>query len=196
MFDDEEVAMAGIPTKHAHIQFRSRLEATWAAFFTLLGWDWEYEPFDLDGWIPDFSIRGFCGPILVEVKPIDRPDEDLFSRLNEITNRSGRASDEILVCGTGPFCGDESYSAFAIGWFGEGTWWQNALLLARRDGLYGLCPSMGAYNCRIWQSSWGGHPPVIGWHDGPKSEQLDQAERLWARAKNSTQWKRPRRVTT
>ena len=34
----------GIPTLYNGIQFRSRLEAKWAAFFDLLGWEYEYEP--------------------------------------------------------------------------------------------------------------------------------------------------------
>ncbi len=40
---------------YAGVQFRSRLEARWAAMFDLLGWPWEYEPVDLDGYIPDYS---------------------------------------------------------------------------------------------------------------------------------------------
>lgn len=59
--------MKAIPTKYAGVQFRSRLEARWAAMFDLLGWRWEYEPIDLDGYIPDFIVRG---SLLVEVKPI------------------------------------------------------------------------------------------------------------------------------
>ncbi len=66
--------MNAIPTKYAGVQFRSRLEARWAAFFDLLGWRWEYEPIDLAGYIPDFIVTGFLGrgrqDILVEVKPI------------------------------------------------------------------------------------------------------------------------------
>jgi len=49
-------------------RFRSRLEARWAAFFDLVGWRWTYEPFDADGWIPDFLIDGER-PLLVEVGP-------------------------------------------------------------------------------------------------------------------------------
>ena len=60
----------GIPTTYKGIRFRSRLEAKWAAFFDLLGWAWEYEPFDLNGWIPDFVIKGQRHTVLVEVKPI------------------------------------------------------------------------------------------------------------------------------
>jgi hypothetical protein len=53
--------IANIPTIYKGVQFRSRLEAKWAAFFDLLGWRWHYEPLDLDGWIPDFLIEPFNG---------------------------------------------------------------------------------------------------------------------------------------
>jgi len=33
------------------IRFRSRIEAQWAEMFTKLGWEWEYEPIDLNGYI-------------------------------------------------------------------------------------------------------------------------------------------------
>lgn len=65
------------PTKYNGVQFRSRLEARWAAFFDLAGWEWEYEPIDLVGWSPDFKVSFPCGhsecptchTILIEVKP-------------------------------------------------------------------------------------------------------------------------------
>lgn len=60
-----------IPTTYAGVNFRSRLEARWAAFFDLCGWKWDYEPFDLDGWAPDFKIRTEWCEVLVEVKPVD-----------------------------------------------------------------------------------------------------------------------------
>lgn len=60
----------GIPTTYKGIRFRSRLEARWAVFFDLMGWRWDYEPFDTNGWIPDFALTT-RRTILVEVKPID-----------------------------------------------------------------------------------------------------------------------------
>ena len=65
------------PTKYNGVQFRSRLEARWAAFFDLAGWEWEYEPIDLVGWSPDFKLTIPClhsecngqHVLLVEVKP-------------------------------------------------------------------------------------------------------------------------------
>lgn len=44
------------PTFFDGIQFRSRLEAKWAAFFSLAGWQWLYEPLDLGEWSPDFLL--------------------------------------------------------------------------------------------------------------------------------------------
>lgn len=62
-------SMRGIPTVYNSIQFRSRLEAKWAYFFDLIGWPYQYEPFELDGYIPDFVLT-FSNPVLVEVKPV------------------------------------------------------------------------------------------------------------------------------
>lgn len=61
--------MTAIPTTYAGVRFRSRLEARWAAFFDLLGWPWEYEPLDLNGYIPDFIVTFRTARVLVEVKP-------------------------------------------------------------------------------------------------------------------------------
>lgn len=65
------------PTIYKGVQFRSRLEARWAAFFDLIGWKWEYEPIDLKGWTPDFLVTFPCNhsecsgnhTLLVEIKP-------------------------------------------------------------------------------------------------------------------------------
>ena len=65
------------PTKYAGVQFRSRLEARWAAFFDLAAWKWDYEPIDFEGWSPDFRVEfpckhSECRPshvLFVEVKP-------------------------------------------------------------------------------------------------------------------------------
>lgn len=59
--------LSAIRTAYNGIHFRSRAEARWAAFFDLAGWEWEYEPVDLDGYIPDFILRWYA-PLLVEVK--------------------------------------------------------------------------------------------------------------------------------
>lgn len=73
------------PTLYNGVQFRSRLEARWAAFFDLAGWKWEYEPIDLGDWVPDFRVViGDYFPqdesrspnyLWVEVKPFYSIDE-------------------------------------------------------------------------------------------------------------------------
>lgn len=55
-------------TIYGGVVFRSRLEATWAAFFDIEGLPWAYEPVDLDGWVPDFALW-LERPVYVEVKP-------------------------------------------------------------------------------------------------------------------------------
>jgi hypothetical protein len=65
------------PTNYHGVTFRSRLEARWAAFFDFIGWSWEYEPIDLNGWTPDFRVHWDCGhsecpnghTLMIEVKP-------------------------------------------------------------------------------------------------------------------------------
>ncbi len=62
-----------IPTRFGGVQFRSRLEARWAVFFTHLGlpWFYEYEGFQLSsGWyVPDFWLPKLKA--WIEIKPAD-----------------------------------------------------------------------------------------------------------------------------
>ena len=72
---------AAIPTTYNGVRFRSRLEAKWAATFDRMGWLWEYEPIDLNGWIPDFLVQHpkfNSRPWLVEVKPINTDQDKEF----------------------------------------------------------------------------------------------------------------------
>lgn len=78
------------------IQFRSRIEAQWAEMFTKLGWDWEYEPFDLKGYIPDFIIKFPYKHVLVEVKG-DTNMENIEQYAEKII-KSGWDGEFILVC--------------------------------------------------------------------------------------------------
>jgi hypothetical protein len=58
------------PTYYRGRLFRSRLEARFAAYFeNWPGATVEYEPFDLEGWSPDFLIQVKQITFLVEVKP-------------------------------------------------------------------------------------------------------------------------------
>jgi hypothetical protein len=48
--------------------YRSQLETKWAHVFDAFGWSWEYEPFALSGYIPDFILTFPDRQVLVEVK--------------------------------------------------------------------------------------------------------------------------------
>jgi hypothetical protein len=81
--------------------------------FDLLEWRWDYEPFDLDGWIPDFILHGES-PTLVEVKPI--PSINYHASLDDELAKHAEASEyEILLLGLGPNIPGEGL----IGWHFE-----------------------------------------------------------------------------
>jgi hypothetical protein len=108
-----EYKIAARETKYAGVLFRSRLEARWAAFFDLLGWDWEYEPIDLDGWTPDFRL---FGRVLVEVKPVDHFDESVYAKVKK---HAGPHGESVLLLGSGlglPRETNESQAAIRLGW--------------------------------------------------------------------------------
>ena len=94
--------MTGIPTKYKGVQFRSRTEAKWAAFFDLIGWKWDYEPFDLDGWIPDFYIHGEK-PLLIEVKA-EMTYSPLLEHVPKI--RAAKPQYDVLIVGAVPILED------------------------------------------------------------------------------------------
>lgn len=49
---------ASRPTTYKQTEFRSELEASWAAFFDIRGIIWEYEPLlNLSTWRPDFLLE-------------------------------------------------------------------------------------------------------------------------------------------
>lgn len=60
--------------------FRSKLEAEWAAFFTIVGIRWEYETHKAmtrhGGYIPDFYLPDLHGGMICEIKPKYREAEN------------------------------------------------------------------------------------------------------------------------
>jgi len=110
-----------IETKYRGMLFRSRLEARWAAFFDRAGWHWEYEPFDLSGWVPDFAIRAPSGParkpVLVEVKPILEMHGPTIKRIERAISASG-LDYEALLLGSSIVTDNMQRYAY-VGWLGE-----------------------------------------------------------------------------
>lgn len=174
----------GIATTFHGTRFRSRLEARWAAFFDLLSWSWVYEPFDADGWIPDFLIEG-PAPVLVEVGPcIDRPDYE-----RKMEDGAGRYTElPTLMLGVSPS------PPFASSWMHPGAG------LLTNDGEWDPTPAEAGWaNCRDCASpgifhrsgSFRLHP--CGDHDGDNhllTMPATTLTMLWRRAGNDVQWMR------
>lgn len=170
--------MKGIPTVYAGVQFRSRLEATWAAFFDQVGWRWTYEPYDLPGWIPDFVLH-LANPVLVEVKP-EIAIETLEPHVAKIDTAS--RSDEVLLVGIDllPEC-----------WMGHGT-----LGLLREDGEWGPAFLMRCFGCKrlsFGHSVMSYRCRACGKSDGDGHIRGDDGafRNAFSTAKNLVQWRKP-----
>jgi hypothetical protein len=185
---------------YKNIQFRSRLEAKWAAFFDLLGWRWEYEPFDLNGWIPDFLLIGKSRPILVEIKPVTELPEEVMEEISiSLESSELREKYEILILGVTPLNGPvKVFDEPCIGWLGEWMsrtrhgqkeviklWFCAAPWQNWRNGGLGFCHSYGSFYDRI-----------TGNYDGNTCGDLDVSlqvlQAMWGRAGDITQWKAPK----
>jgi hypothetical protein len=176
------------PTRYRGIQFRSRLEATWAALFDSLTWPWEYEPFDLGHYIPDFVLR-FDEPILVEVKPAATREE-----LRPVTADIDVTGwdREALVVGVGPYLA-QAWDQPALGLLRE-TWEddENGLLFGWGDGVLCWCLACERFSLFHGEQSYrcrrcGVNDHNQGWPDGVRQGWPDR----WAKAKNATQWRAP-----
>lgn len=107
------------PTVYGGRQYRSRLEAKWAAFFDRLGWQYEYEPVDFGAWSPDFVLFGVNGrQVYVEVKPIMAIDRDVTAKIDAAHPPGGDA----LLVGLAPFKDPTGWDGELpfIGWIGQG----------------------------------------------------------------------------
>jgi hypothetical protein len=191
--------IAGIPTLYRGVQYRSRLEARWAAFFDLVGWPFQYEPFDLRGWIPDFVLTG-GGEILVEVKPVLEFPPDVGAKVV----RSGFLGDVLIVGCTiaGPW--DPSYHEVTarVGWLREGghpdeppsDYWSPAVFGSWRTpeepnrSRFGLSSQEG-----FWRNLVG---PGVGKYYNDYQYVNFFARDCWDRAGNAVQWRGPRSEAT
>jgi hypothetical protein len=185
-----KLAPAGIPTIYRGIWFRSRLEAKWAAFFDNLGWRWDYEPFDLNGYIPDFVLDFPHRPMLVEVKPAMYV-KDYCAPTSKV-QRSGWADDALIV-GARIFDDPACVSEPAIGWLSqrerieecrEWDWGFGILFWCLHCRRLSIRHDHGHWECRINGCYDHGH------HIGVL-EKHEDIEGRWAQACNTVQW-RPR----
>lgn len=174
---------AAIPTEFRGIMFRSRLEARWAAAFDALKWPWEYEPLDLEGYIPDF-VLSFARPLLVEIKPTVALEP--WTEAERKIERSGWDG-EAMILGTGSLWATKYPIDMqpAIGRFGErvdGSWqWDSARLFwCSTCGKPSVLSEGGSWQCRR-----------SGCAPGGGNEHLSNAfawPSIWAEAGNLVQW--------
>lgn len=176
----------GIVTTHKGRRYRSMLEAKWAAFFALLGWQAEYEPLELPGYIPDFLIFGSPVGTLAEVKPVTDFPHDVAA---EVETASADRAEDLLILGIAPFVVPRFTSAavdYQLGWIGErhsdgAVHWDDALMGSwRSQKRAGFCSSDGDWRDRIS----GARDRCIGGLGAP----VDIGA-LWVRAANEVQWR-------
>lgn len=172
-----DYTIKAIPTTYNGRRYRSRLEARWAAYFDLLGFQFEYEPRDLGKWSPDFAIWGRRPefPILVEVKPIDRWHRETARKMADACNDGER----LLLLGKTPdFCG--GWQQF--GWMAEtpmGEYeaqWTEALFCKDEQGRIDFQANSGHFCPETW--IWETIEEVLPADTQP----------LWKHAANIVQW--------
>lgn len=184
----------GIPTHYRGLTFRSRIEARWAVMFDKLGWPWEYEPLDLDGYIPDFVLQ-LHRPLLVEVRHEMTTIE--LERHTDKIERSGWQHEAIILGATPllPSGGSWNLAGAGFGLMGEKPyresdddpelvrWWADAVLFRCREcGRNSLLHSDASWTCRTsgCASHGGDH------HVGEIDFDLEAA---WRSAHNPTAWR-------
>jgi hypothetical protein len=194
--DGPEAMITAIPTDYNGCRFRSRLEAKWACFFDIMRWKWEYEPFDLNGWIPDFALLGVGSAILVEVKPLFfRGEEPILAQTQEKIKRATQnlPYEVLLVGATFPEPKDDYFTLGYLydpdqNWGGEQ--WDKAFVLAYPRG-----PRVLDLNVDFCHASgdWTGR--IYGRHDKLyHTLRINSAaavgfENIWRHATNAVQWR-------
>lgn len=177
------------PTVYGSRQFRSRLEAKWAAFFDLCGWQFEYEPFDLPGWSPDFSLGG---KLLVEVKPVYEMDIDVCRKMANAA-RAAKWDGELMLVGVAPVFEMKfgPYEGPSIGWLAERAtaeeigkdhdewWFGSASACISPNGMPDFTHDEMNYTGRMF----GVHYKGNHWPDNS-----DWLKATWDRAANRVQW--------
>ena len=181
----------GIPTEYAGLRFRSRLEAQWAHFFDNIGWPWQYEPIDLDGYIPDFVLPFPAGPLLVEVKGAFYVPE-LVPHAEKI-ERSGWKHEAIIVGSSPLMVAERDYWDFPLlGWLGErydypeddegGLVWDHGRMFRCREcGELSVFHELMSFHCR-----------VNGCYDGDHylgELRDDDLRALWHNSVKAMRWK-------
>ncbi|NPD67275.1 hypothetical protein HN018_06770 [Lichenicola cladoniae] len=186
-----EYTVAAIPTTYNGRRYRSRLEAKWAAFFDLLKWSAEYEPFDLGKWSPDFQIYSPESRGLIEVKPWVNQSIETCDRVVEACCRHGfdDFGDYAWLTNVAP----TFESSFAhVGWIAnlredDKTWTPVHIGWFRSPDEKHVSADLVHVSSDYWVSWMRADANRMGLDDEPMP-QTDLVKSLWSRASNVCQW--------
>lgn len=154
--------------RYGHVMYANALEATWAAFFTRLGWRFQYRPLWHEGQ-PDFLVFGETEMTVTVVGPLD----DLL-HLSAKLPRPENGRDDHLLVGKQPFIRRESGCGTRELVIGSFAGWGDDAVLIKPDG-YGVCSDTHSYRCRVTGHYDGSFPTM----EGPGVEETLQ---IWAEA--------------
>jgi hypothetical protein len=169
------------------IVYRSRQEAKYAAFWELLGWKFTYEPFEGNGYIPDFLIDG-DNPLLVEVKTAHTKEQYEREVPKIVKGLKNRWEHDFLIVGFNPIAQWQSPAwedGLCAGLLSDKAWGSEV-----DDGIWFRCKECGGVGVYHSTGHYGGRP--CGHSDGDHHlGHLDEdfIRDGWARATNVTQWR-------
>lgn len=151
-----------------NIKFRSRLEAQWAYIFDELNFLWEYEPYDLKFYIPDFIINIGNIQILIEVKGDNLIWQNHDKYINKIIN-SGWQGYYIML-------GSRYVKSFNNINIGIGGYISNSKVIKKTNILL--------YNNDRWNIDL-----IHGKNIDSINNSYNLFRDIWVNAKNKVQWK-------
>lgn len=176
-----------IPTVYNGIEFRSRLEAKWAAMFDQLGWSWEYEPIDLKGYIPDFVLKWDHGHTICEVKP-----STTIAGLHDAAPKIERSGweGEAMIVGASL---EKRCIYRAIGILSDRQSWpyDPDPAWGWADAIQHRCRSCSSHS--VHHESGGWHCRLCGAYDGDSLLEPFDISPLWAEATNAVKYQHCRR---
>lgn len=176
-------------TTYNGVNFRSILEARWAAFFDLVDLKWKYEPYEINGKVPDFVLYANneteyeTNQTIVEIKPLifidDKFKKELLAKYNDVKAH-------ILILHENPFYKCKDYNTVSIGY------------LAQYLGVehYGFCEGelKGLFDIGSSEMIFDGifgecHVNSRKYFTDPNSEEHEILLNMWNHAQNEVQFK-------
>lgn len=188
--DTRDPRKFAIPTLYRGVQFRSRLEARYAALFDLLKWEWQYEFADLDRYLPDYGLFFPAGIIAVEVKAAQSGAE-LMPHARKMRDSGWKG--EYLILGARPLTETSWWPFVSLGVYGQ--------KLDAPPGEHGWVDDHAlVHRCRQCHAVSFHHASndfrcvVNGCYDGDRHVELierDEVLSWWRAAGNAVMWNHP-----